>query len=357
MVDVYFDLSGGTPPISVSLAASGDAGATYAVPVGSVTGNVGGDVTAGTNRKITWNAGTDWDGQFSAAVKLRITASGTPPVPAGFALIPAGSFDMGNALSASGDGYSWELPVHTVSVSAFYMEQNLVTKAQWDVVYTWALTNGYSFDNAGSGKAFNHPVQSVSWYDCVKWCNARSEKEGLVPSYTVSGSVYRTGQNSPVCNMNASGYRLPTEAEWEKAARGGLSGKRFPWGDTITHSQANYFSSSSYSYDVSPTRGYNPTYGTGATPYTSPVGSFAANGYGLYDMAGNVLEWCWDWNGAYGSGAVSDPTGPASGSYRVYRGGRWYSNAYDCRVASRYNCDPTYSGNSVGFRCARSSVL
>jgi formylglycine-generating enzyme required for sulfatase activity len=134
LVDIYYDLSGGTPPISVSVQASGDAGATYSLPVGSATGNVGTNVTAGTNRKITWNAGADWDGQFSAAVKFKITAGGTPPAPTGFALIPAGSFQMGNALSASGDGNSGELPVHTVSVSAFYMEKNLVTKEKWDEV-------------------------------------------------------------------------------------------------------------------------------------------------------------------------------------------------------------------------------
>ena len=278
---------------------------------------------------------------------------GTGVAPTGMALIPAGAFQMGDAL----DGLS-AAPVHTVFVSAFYMDKNAVTKALWDEVYGWAVTNGYSFDNAGSGKAASHPVQTVSWYDAVKWCNARSEKEGRTPAYYTDGgqtAVYRSGQVSVSSSgvKWSSGYRLPTEAEWEKAARGGLSGQRFPWGNTISQGQANYYaypaSSGGYSYDLSP-QGYHPAYQAGGSPYTSPVGSFAANGYGLYDMAGNVWNWCWDWYDSYGSGSQSDPVGPSSGFGRVIRGGSWNSYAYFCRAAKRNINYPDYFNFSVGFR-------
>ncbi len=282
-------------------------------------------------------------------------------VPEGFALIPAGPFRMGDP---TGVGESDELPVHEVQVDAFYLARNLVTKERWDEVRAWGLANGYTDlpkgNDGSSSKGANHPVHSVSWFDVVKWCNAASEKEGLGPCYRVGGEVYRRGENDGVtCDWHAAGYRLPTEAEWEKAARGGLEGKNFPWGDTISHAQANYHSSSSYSYDVSPTRGFHPDYSVGGYPYTSPVGSFEANGYGLHDMTGNLREWCWDWywGGYYGaSSADGNPRGPASGTDRVYRGGHWGNGAYFCRAAYRDDGDPVARSDFQGFRPARSSI-
>jgi formylglycine-generating enzyme len=276
------------------------------------------------------------------------------PTPAGFALIPGGVFTMGDQSNPK-VGYRDET-VHTTNVSAFYMGITEVTYAQWQATRTYALANGYTFDNAGQGKAADHPVHRVSWWDIVKWCNARSQQEGLQPCFNVAGVVFKTGQNNAiVCDFTRNGYRLPSEAKWEKAARGGNPGKNFSWGDTITHSQANY-NSSGYAYDISPTRGHHPTYGTGNTPYTSPVGSFGDNGYGLKDMTGNVWEWCWDWYGSYPADGGSDYRGPSLGSVRVFRGGAWSDSANSGRVARRFSNTPTNTGSGIGFRLARGTL-
>jgi formylglycine-generating enzyme required for sulfatase activity len=265
-------------------------------------------------------------------------------------LIPAGEFTLGDSLDELANAW----PIST-TLSAFYISINEVTLSQWQAVYLWAINHGYSFTHEGAGKSANHPVQTVDWEDVVKWCNARSELEGFTPCYTVSGATYKTGTSTPDCNWSANGYRLPSEAEWEKAARGRLAGQRFPWGDTITQNLANYVShTTSVSYDLGPD-GYNPLGSDGIGAYTTPVGTFAANGYGLYDAAGNVYEWCWDWWDGYYVGG-SDPHGPPSGSHRVCRGGGWNTFADDCRVAFRGYAQPSGFDNNIGFRPARSSV-
>jgi formylglycine-generating enzyme required for sulfatase activity len=290
------------------------------------------------------------DGSLSSSdtFALTVTNDNTPDM----AHIPAGQFDIGNTA-----GY-----INGISLDAYFIGKYEVTKAEWDEVRTWAVSNGYTDLAVGGGKASNHPVHSISWYDMVKWCNARSQKEGLSPVYWVSGTVMRTGATAPTATWSANGYRLPTEAEWEKAARGGLAGKRFPWGDTISHSQANYQASTSYNYDLSgSTNSYHPTYKTGNQPYTSPVGSFAANGYGLYDMSGNLWEMCWNWWGTYtGSGGdpVNNPRGPLEPltSDKVCRGGDWFAAPVSCQVTHRGMTNPSNSSIYTGFRIARSSV-
>lgn len=289
---------------------------------------------------------------FGEANSNSVTVTVTP---ASMALIPQGVFTMGDSL----DG-TWDAPTRTVTLDAYYMGKHEVTKAKWDEVRTWGLSNSYADLAEGSGKASNHPVQTVSWYEIVKWCNARSQMEGLTPVYYTDDSqttIYKTGNvnvtNAQV-NWNANGYRLPTEAEWEKAARGGLSGKRFPWGDTISQSQANYYADRGISYDLSGSvNNYHPSYATGSQPYTSPVGAFVANGYGLYDMAGNVEEWCWDWYGTYAEGSQTNPLGLSSGANRVCRGGLYDNTANRCRVANRSSRNPGSSLNNYGFRVVR----
>jgi formylglycine-generating enzyme required for sulfatase activity len=308
-----------------------------------------GAVTADSNGTIT----------VSVPMFYRVCAvSNTPTTTSdGMALIPAGSFTMGDVADTNINGNAAPLSIY---VSAFYMDTNLVSYSQWQSVYYCAIANGYGFDDAGSGKAANQPVQSVDWYDAVKWSNARSQQAGLTPVYYTDAGFTQLFTNggygtTVYANWGANGYRLPTEAEWEKAARGGLSGQRFPWGDTISESQANYYGDTNdYNYDLGPYNGYNANFDTGGYPYTSPVGYFAANGYGLYDMAGNVFQWCWDWYGTpYGQPTTTNPTGPASGIVRVLRGGDWLSLAVDARCAVRADDYPNDDYYGSGFRCVR----
>jgi formylglycine-generating enzyme required for sulfatase activity len=155
------------------------------------------------------------------------------------------------------------------------------------------------------------------------------EKKEPWPCYKVSADIYRKGEKDKVtCDWKSTGYRLPTEAEWEKAARGGLVGKKFPNGDTLTENEANFA-------------------GAGAVE----VGKYPRNGYGLYDMAGNVWEWCWDRHDSERLG-VDDPRGSETGVCRVNRGGSWYVDAAYCNSAYRGYSSPDYRSDGIGFRLA-----
>lgn len=359
LVDIYYNVSDADGDAqNVQVQVSADGGVSYTIPCVTLSGHVGAGVTVGTGKHIVWNAGIDWNGQFVASTKVRVTAyDGTfPAPPPGMAYIPAGAFQMGDNL----DGLTDALPVHNVQVDGFYMDRFEVSKELWQSVQSWGAGNGYSI-SGGSFFAATHPVQTISWYDCVKWCNARSQKEGLTPCYyTDAGQtvIYKAGNvdiSNTMVKWTANGYRLPTEAEWEKGARGALLGKRYPWGDTITGSQANYSGSgdpfSSNNPPTSPVGYYNGS--------QTPAGVDMANGYGLYDMAGNVLEWCWDWYGSsyYGdSTANSNPHGPTTGTNCVLRGGACsYTTASPflrCTYHS-FNSSPSSIVSDIGFRCVR----
>ena len=255
--------------------------------------------------------------------------------PVGMVLIPAGTFGMGGW--DDGVDHTWELPVHAVHLDAFYMDKHEVTNAQFkafiDENPEWQKDNiderfhwgSYLYHWDGntypSGKA-NHPVTYVSWYAAMAYAEW-------------------------------AGKRLPTEAEWEYAARGGLAGKKYPWGDDEpTTADANY----------------DENVGD-----TTPVGQYAANGYGLYDMAGNVLEWCLDALDDDFYAKSHNSRNPISGAptiqwildnfpsiptkaLRVLRGGSWGGSASGLRVANRGRSSPTRTYFINGFRCARGTV-
>ena len=223
-------------------------------------------------------------------------------VPLEMVWIPADTFQMGR-YPGEQDSYSDEAPQHQVTLSqGFWMGKYEVTQAQWEAVMG---SNPSYFSGA------NRPVEKVSWNNVQSFITALNSLTGET-------------------------FRLPTEAEWEYACRGGTT-TRFYWGDDPTYTQIGNYA----------------WYGSNSGSQTHDVGAKLPNGFDLYDMSGNVWEWCQDWYGAYPSGSVTDPTGPASGSYRVRRGGSWYGYGYYCRSAVRVDFNPSYADGGIGFRLSR----
>jgi formylglycine-generating enzyme required for sulfatase activity len=243
--------------------------------------------------------------------------AGGGAAPEGMVLVEGGTFQMG-----SNNGDSDEKPVHNVTVKSFYMGKYEVTQKEWmDVM---GSTVARQRDMRGSGDTY--PMYYVSWYEAVEYCNKRSLKEGLTPAYRGSGDTI-------TCDFKATGYRLPTEAEWEYAAKGGNK-------DSMVFEYAGGNSPGSVAW-------YNGNSGNS----THPVGTKQPNSLGLYDMSGNVWEWCWDWYGSYSGSSQSDPGGASSGSVRVLRGGGWSTTVV--RSAVRGDNTPSARGSDLGFRLLR----
>ncbi|MDR1833008.1 MAG: formylglycine-generating enzyme family protein [Fusobacteriaceae bacterium] len=246
--------------------------------------------------------------------------------PTGMVYIPGGAFLMGSPVTETGRRN--DETAHPVTVSSFYLSPFEVTQREYQ-----ALTG----TNPSAWKGENNPVTHVSWFDAIRFCNAKSRREGLADAYEINGE-------NVTWNQSANGYRLPTEAEWEYACRAGTV-TPFNTGETITARQANFNDKSFF--------GSNTTGESGKQ--TMPVGSFAPNAWGLYDMHGNVWEWCWDWYGAYSDEAQRDPQGASSGSARVDRGGAWIEvGPQNLRSACRDRHQPADKGRRLGFRLARS---
>jgi len=285
--------------------------------------------------------GTNWTTTITAARRFYYVTSVSSDVPAGFVFVPGGTFWMGDT---RGGGFPVELPVHSVTLSPFFIGEHEVTQAEYTAIMGGNPCSGF-------GVGDNYPVYFVSWYSILVYCNLRSMVEGLTPVYSISGSTDPSIANwgyvpisndatwdAVICDWSADGYRLPTEAEWEYAARGA----------------ANY---PDYLYagsdDIDAVAWYS---GNNSPSGTKPVGTKAPNGIGTFDMSGNVWEWCWDWYSStyYSNSPGNNPTGPTSGSSRLLRGGYWSVNANYCRVSFRNNHAPYYRNDFSGFRLCRS---
>ncbi len=380
LVDIWYDAAdsdGDRLTVSVAITDNGTA-----VPATSLTGNVGAGIAPGAGKRMVWDAGADWSGQFSESVRVSVTADdGTTPVVAGDYMvidlsggpsassypvsylnavpsggwsdtykttklvmrkIPAGTFTMGGR-STDYPGAS-DYGLHQVTLAkAFYIGVFEVTQRQWELV----MGNRPSWFNNSSYYA-SRPVEQVSYYD-VRENPANSDDSAVDwPGNSAVNATSFMGKLRTKTGLTT--FDLPTESQWEYACRAGTttalnSGKNLTseWDPCPNMAEVGR-----YWYNGG--SGYSQNGDTSVA--TAKVGSYLPNAWGLYDMHGNVWEWCLDWYGTY-PGAVSDPRGAASGSYRVYRGGGWYYSARYCRSADRSDRWPGGRSGDLGFRAVR----
>ena len=289
----------------ISVYLSTDGGKTYGSALRAVTGDVGRQVSPG-QKKIIWSPLDERDGIVSGSVVFKIVPSGVRQtktvtvngVTFTMVYVEGGTFTMGCTSEQGSDCYNDEEPAHSVTLSSYYIGQTEVTQGLWQAV----MGSNPSYFKKGN----NYPVESVSWYDCQNFISRLNSLTGLR-------------------------FALPTEAQWEFAARGGKNSR-------------GYKSSGSNSVgDVA-------WYSDNSSSTTHPVGQKKPNELGIYDMSGNVWEWCQDWYGSYSSSSQSNPTGASSGSYRVARGGGWGRDAGYCRVSHRGIRTPDYRNSYLGLR-------
>ncbi len=303
-VEVTYDLD---KPAEVSLLLSQDGGANYAATPRSLTGDAGKGVPAG-HKKIVWNLlndRTDWDiarARFKVVAedKKTFTVNG---VSFTMIAVEGGTFTMGCTSEQGSDCYDWEKPAHAVTLSDYYIGETEVTVGLWRAVM--------GSDPSYFKKGDNYPVECVSWDDCQTFVQ---KLNSLLSS-----------------QLGGKRFALPTEAQWEYAARGGRK-------------------SNGYKYSGSNTIGNVAWYKDNSSSTTHPVATKSPNELGLYDMSGNVWEWCQDWYGSYTSSSQSNPQGASSGSLRVDRGGSLLNFARSCRVSYRGSSTPAYRFNDMGFR-------
>ena len=246
--------------------------------------------------------------------------------------VKGGTFTMGGTSEQGSDTYDYEKPTHSVTLGGYYIGKFEVTQELWEAVMG---------SNPSYSKGSNRPVERVSWYEAVEFCNRLSEETGRRPYYSIDKERKDPNNENEDDNLkwtvrvnpDADGFRLPTEAEWEYAARGGVKSRGYKYSGSNSISEVAWYNDNSGSK-------------------THAVGTKSPNELGIYDMSGNVYEWCQDWYGSYGSGSQTNPQGASSGLYRVLRGGGCYINAGYCRVSNRFNYNPDYGFSIGGLRLA-----
>lgn len=327
LVDIWYDLFDANDELcDITFKLSSDGGASFDIipSPANLSGDFGDDLPSGTNKHIVWNAGAEsYPLDSSYLYRVYADDGSSPPMPENFVLVEGGTFNNGTS---------------DVTISSFYIDKYELTQAGYQAVmgsnpsYFTGVTNG--------------PVEQVDWFNAIEYCNRRSMQEELTPCYSYGTygtnpdnwpSGWNTNYNNHTnvsCDWTANGYRLPTEMEWMFAAMGGNQSQGY------TYSGSN---------DINAVAWYNGN--SGSTTHT--VGEKLPNELGTFDMSGNVWEWVWDIYGSYPSGSQNNPTGANSGSYRVRRGGSWYSNADYCTVSHRSSGRATITNYGIGFRCVR----
>ena len=316
-MDITFNLAGDAgAELRITVELSEDGGKTYRPFNQGLIGDYGDGIVAGADKHIVWEPSVEWLGRSPAALRFRVSAQGAIP---GMVWIRPGSFLMGSPPEERGRVVDEGPQTRVTLTKGYWLGKHEVTQGEWAQV----MGSNPSMFN---GEA-ELPVENVSWDEAMAYCRELTERE-------------RAAKRLPV----GYEYGLPTEAQWEFACRAGTTGAT-ACGDSLSSIQANFDG--------------NYPYGGGAKgPYlgrTAKVGSYAPNAWGLFDMQGNVAEWCLDWSRSYPGGSLTDPTGPTLGSRRVIRGGFWNSPARGCRSARRNDGAPTLRGSGIGFRAVLAS--
>ncbi|MCF7919900.1 MAG: formylglycine-generating enzyme family protein [Candidatus Cloacimonetes bacterium] len=363
LVDIYYDVEDADSDLMyVELRASMDEGATWVYQINSLTGDFGLDIASGNNKHIVWDFAGDHPESLNIPAMIKITADDRNLSFPAMTLIQAGSFQMGDT---HGLGQDDELPVHTVNLSDYYVGTYEITHHEILDVFNWAMHNNHLYYNGmelfnaygdmkelidlndvdcaigiwdneliffGNGYAASPecPCIEITWYGAAAFCNFLSLIQNFEPCYDfVDWS----------CDFGANGYRLPTEAEWEYAARGGTDDPDYIYPGSDNCYEVAWFSGNS-------------------TPNTHISGLKQANGSGIYDMSGNVWEWCCDWYSAtyYNISPADNPTGPEIGTGKVVRGASFSNDDSFCRLAFRGSVTPFSGNENRGFRVCQTVI-